>query len=202
MRGDNCTLGAFSRPLFIRGVRGRGVLESSPVGVLRSWGLKLEVLRAERLPQPRPGGLDELGVAYDPLELLLGAVAPHVVFSEHLLEGHVLVQAADHVPEDLLLALVEGGASAAAEEPLPEGGSLLAHLCVSFRLVCPWWVDLTSRSRARLAKSRSTEQCVQRGVLKPSVNDVKVPDLEHVSCDLYDLSHTSDEGPAIEGRRR
>jgi hypothetical protein len=39
--------------------------------------------------------------------------------------------------------LGEGGASVAAEESLPEGGSLLAHLCVSFRLLVLGGIDLT-----------------------------------------------------------
>jgi hypothetical protein len=66
-------------------------------------------------------------MAYDLVDLLLGAVATHVVFLKYLLQGHVLVYAADDVPEDLLLTLGEGGGSRAAQEPLPKGSSL-AHL--------------------------------------------------------------------------
>jgi hypothetical protein len=40
-----------------------------------------------------------------------GAVAPHVVFLEYLLDGHVLVYAAYDVVEYLLLTLGEGGGS-------------------------------------------------------------------------------------------
>jgi len=49
-----------------------------------------------------------------------------LVFSEYLLQGHMLLHAADDVIGDLLLTRGEGGASRAAEEPLPEG-SLCAH---------------------------------------------------------------------------
>ena len=62
-------------------------------------------------PQAFSGGLDELGVAYDLLDLLLRAVAPHVVFLEYVLDGHVLVYAAYDVVEYLLLTLGEGGGS-------------------------------------------------------------------------------------------
>jgi hypothetical protein len=64
--------------------------------------------------------------AYDLFDLGLGAVSPYVVFSEHLLEGHILLHAADDVIGNLLLTRRGGGCSCAAEEPLPEG-SLFAH---------------------------------------------------------------------------
>ena len=44
--------------------------------------LKLELLQPERLPELFSGGLTELGVACDLLDLGLGAVATHVVFLE------------------------------------------------------------------------------------------------------------------------
>jgi hypothetical protein len=65
-------------------------------------------------------------MAYDLLDLPLGAVAAHVVFLEHLAQGHVLVYAPDHVVEDLLLTLGEGGGSRAAQKFSPKG-SLLAY---------------------------------------------------------------------------
>jgi hypothetical protein len=89
--------------------------------------LKLELLRSERLAESFSGGPDKLGIAYDLVDLLLGTVATHVVFLEYLLQGHILVYAADDVPEDLLLTLGEGGGSGTAQEPLPKGSSL-AHL--------------------------------------------------------------------------
>ena len=88
--------------------------------------LEFELLRAERLFEAYPGGLDELRAAYDLFDLGLGAVSPYVVFSDDLLQGHILLHAAYDVIGDLLLTREEGGASRAAEEPLPEG-SLFAH---------------------------------------------------------------------------
>ena len=88
--------------------------------------LEFELLRSERLSEVFPGTLDELGAAYDLFDLRLGAVSPYVVFSEYLLEGHILLHAAYDVIGDLLLTRGEGGASRASEEPLPEG-SLFAH---------------------------------------------------------------------------
>ena len=50
--------------------------------------LKLELLRfSERLSESFSGGLDELRIACDLLDLGSGAVATHVVFLEYLLEG-------------------------------------------------------------------------------------------------------------------
>src|SRR5688572_2724151 len=83
--------------------------------------LEFELLRAERPSEAYPGGLDELWGAYDLFDLGLGAVAPYVVFSEYLLQGHILLHAAYDVIGDLLLTRGEGGASCASEEPLPEG---------------------------------------------------------------------------------
>ena len=83
--------------------------------------LEFELLRSERLSEAYPGGLDELRAAYDLFDLRLGAVAPYVVFSEYLLQGHILLHAAYDVIGDLLLTSGEGGASRASEEPLPEG---------------------------------------------------------------------------------
>src|SRR5829696_4492246 len=74
--------------------------------------LELELVRAERLSQLLPGGLDELGAGDDPLHLGLGGVAAHVLLL------------------DFLLALRERRASSSAEKPLPEG-SLLAHVLSS-----------------------------------------------------------------------
>ncbi len=88
--------------------------------------LEPELLRSERLPEAFPGGLDKLRSAYDPFDLGLGAVSPYIVFSEYLLQGHIVLHAADDVVGDLLLTGGEGGASRATEEPLPEG-PLFAH---------------------------------------------------------------------------
>src|SRR5215211_3591247 len=101
------------------GVRGRGILRSWPL-------LEPELLRPEGLPEAFPGRLDELGRAYDPFDLGLGAVSPYVVFCEYLPKGHLLLHAGDDVIGDLLLTRGERGASRASEEPLPEG-SLFAH---------------------------------------------------------------------------
>lgn len=95
-------------------------------GVLESWCLELELLRSEILSEPFSCGLDELGAAYDPLDLGSGAGAAHVIFLEYLLQGHVIVHAVDDVPHHPLLARGEGGASPVAEEALPKGPSL-AH---------------------------------------------------------------------------
>src|SRR5829696_2138277 len=92
--------------------------------------LELELVRAERLSQLLPGGLDELGAGDDPLHLGLGGVAAHVLLLDYLLEGDVLAHPLDGVLEDLLLALRERRASSSAEKPLPEG-SLLAHVLSS-----------------------------------------------------------------------
>ena len=88
--------------------------------------LELKLLRSERFSEAFSGGLDELWRAYDLFDLGLGAVAPYVVFSEYLLQGHILLHAAYDVIGDLLLTRGEGGASCASEEPLPEGWSF-AH---------------------------------------------------------------------------
>jgi hypothetical protein len=88
--------------------------------------LEFELLRSESLSEAYPGSLDELGGAYDLFDLGLGAVAPYVVFSEYLPKGHVILHAAYDVIGNLLLTRGEGGASCAAEEPLPKG-SLFAH---------------------------------------------------------------------------
>ena len=55
---------------------------------------EFELLRSERLSEAYPGDLDELRGAYDLFDLGLGAVSPHVVFSEYLLEGYVVLHAA------------------------------------------------------------------------------------------------------------
>ena len=65
--------------------------------------LEFELVRPERLSEPFPGGLDELGAAHDLLKLGPGGVAAHVLFPEHLLERGVLVYTLDDVLEDLLL---------------------------------------------------------------------------------------------------
>src|SRR5918997_2303034 len=83
--------------------------------------LEPELLRPERLAEPFPGSLDELRRAYDLLDLGWGAVAPYVVFCECLPKGHLVLHAGQDVIGDLLLPSREGGASRAAEEPLPEG---------------------------------------------------------------------------------
>jgi hypothetical protein len=83
--------------------------------------LESKLLRCERLSKAYPGGLDELRAAYDLFDLGLGAVAPYVVFSDDLLEGHIVLHAAYDVIGDPLLTSGEGGASGASEEPLPEG---------------------------------------------------------------------------------
>jgi hypothetical protein len=88
--------------------------------------LEFELLRCERLSEAFSGGLDELWRAYDLFDLGLGAVSPYVVFSDDLLQGHILLHAAYDVIGDLLLTRGEGGASCASEEPLPEGWSF-AH---------------------------------------------------------------------------
>jgi hypothetical protein len=88
--------------------------------------LELKLLRPERLSEAFPGGLDELGSAYDLFDLGLGAVSSYVVFSEYLLQGHILLHTAEDVIGDLLLTRGEGRASRATEETLPEG-SLFAH---------------------------------------------------------------------------
>ena len=82
--------------------------------------LELEVLRSESPSESFPGGPDELRRAYDLIDLGFGAVSPYVVFSEYLLQGHLLLYAAEDVIEDLLLTRGEGGGSCAAEESLPE----------------------------------------------------------------------------------
>ena len=89
--------------------------------------LELELVRPERLSKAFSGCPDELGAVDDLRYLGLGAVATHVFFLEHLLEGHVLAYAADDVLEDVLLALRERGGSRAAEEPLPKRPTL-AHV--------------------------------------------------------------------------
>jgi hypothetical protein len=88
--------------------------------------LELKLLRSERFSEAFSGCLDEFWRAYDLFDLGLGAISPYVVFSEYLLQGHILLHAADDVIGDLLLTRGEGGASRAPEEPLPEG-SLFAH---------------------------------------------------------------------------
>src|SRR5215207_11411462 len=98
--------------------------------------LEPELLRSESLSDTFPGGLDELGGAYDLFDLGLGAVSPYVVFSEYLPQRHILLHAGEDVIGDLLLTRGEEGAPRAAEEPLPEG-SLFAHedlVGPSFRL--------------------------------------------------------------------
>ena len=63
-------------------------------------------------------------MAHDLADLILGAVAAHVVLLQRLLKGRTdLVHALDYVLEDPLLPLEEG-APLAAEEALPEGLSL------------------------------------------------------------------------------
>src|ERR687894_686585 len=89
--------------------------------------LELELVRPERFSKAFSGCPDELGAVDDLRYLGLGAVATHVFFLEHLLEGHVLAYAADDVLEDVLLALRERGGSRAAEEPLPKRPAL-AHV--------------------------------------------------------------------------
>jgi hypothetical protein len=83
--------------------------------------LEFKLLQAERFSEAYPCVLDELRGAYDLFDLGLGAVAPYVVFSEYLLQGHVVLHAAYDVIGDLLLTRGEGGACCASEEPLPEG---------------------------------------------------------------------------------
>ena len=107
--------------------------------------LKLELLRfSERLSESFSGGRDELRTAYDLLDLGAGAVATHVVFLQYLLQGHILVYAADDVLEDLLLTLGERGGPRTADKPLPKG-SALAHLDLSssFLLLRRCELDLT-----------------------------------------------------------
>ena len=142
-------------PLFT-GVRGRVIL--------KSWLLREpKLLRSERPPEAFPGGLDELRGAYDPFDLGLGAVSPYVVFSEYLPQGHILLHAGEDVIGDLLLTRGEGGASRAAEEPLPEG-SLVAHgdlVSPSFRL-CVDEPDLT-RSQPRHIFKRIVHRSAWKG---------------------------------------
>jgi hypothetical protein len=129
---------------YLAGIRSRDELKTSRLGPSRDHAtvvcetfhtvsedefsdqerLGLELLRAERLPQLLPGGPNELGAPDDLLYLRAGAVAEHVLFLEHLLEGRALVSAADDVAEDLLLALGERGGFPAAQEPLPQRPSL------------------------------------------------------------------------------
>ena len=65
--------------------------------------LEPELIRSERLPEPFPGSLDELRGTYDLFDLGLRAVSPYVVFSDHLLQGHVVLHAGEHVIGDFLL---------------------------------------------------------------------------------------------------
>jgi hypothetical protein len=124
--------------------------------------LKLEPLRSERLPEPCPGGLDELRIAYDLPDLRLGAVATHVIFLEYLLQGRIaLVHAFDDVPEDPLLALRERRGFRATEEPLPKGSSL-ADLDLRRLRCCLSLVGLTLPDEAsRSFKKDYSPECVE-----------------------------------------
>jgi hypothetical protein len=123
--------------------------------------LEPELLRSERLPEPFPGSLDELRGAYDLFDLGLGAVSPYVVFSDHLLQGHLLLHAGDHVIGDFLLTGGEGGASRASEEPLPEGWPFAHEVSGgSFLSLVRGEVDLTALvGKAHLPMDYSPE-CV------------------------------------------
>ena len=125
--------------------------------------LEPELLRSEGLAEAFPGRLDELGRAYDPFDLGLGAVSPYVVFCEYLPKGHVLLHAGDDVIGDLLLTRGERRAPRASEEPLPEGSLLFAH---GDRLVLP---NSPTRDELDLTRSQPpyiSERLVHRSARK------------------------------------
>jgi hypothetical protein len=62
-----------------------------------------------------PASVDELGVVYDLVDLVLGAVAAHVIFANDVVQRGLFIHTVDDVLKDLLLALGAGGA---AEKPL------------------------------------------------------------------------------------